>query len=257
LSTLARLLTGLTPTQNEFTIPIGEDWLQGRTLYGGLSAALCVEAAIQSFQPLPPLRTAQIAFIGPSSPNARITPSILRRGKSTVFVAADLFGDAGIATRALLCFGAPRTSTVALAGTPPPQVPAPEDCPESNLRLGNTRPAFVKHFDIREAGSHDAEFLLWVKHNDETDVHPTVATVALADVPPPPSIRLLTTHAPVSSIAWSIDFLEERHPEDGPWCLIRSRAEFAEDGYSTQVMKLWSRTGRPLATGRQSVAVFA
>jgi acyl-CoA thioesterase len=45
-------------------VTVPEDWMQGRTTYGGLTAALCLKAAL----PLAgdrPLRSAQIAFVGP------------------------------------------------------------------------------------------------------------------------------------------------------------------------------------------------
>ena len=44
------------------TIP--ETWMQGRTTYGGLTAALCLEGAIALVEDLP-VRSAQVAFVGP------------------------------------------------------------------------------------------------------------------------------------------------------------------------------------------------
>ena len=70
-----------------------DDWLQGRTAFGGLSAALCWEAAQRVGDALPPLRSAQFAFVGPAGGRLRIEPTLLRRGKSAAFYSVDLHGD--------------------------------------------------------------------------------------------------------------------------------------------------------------------
>ena len=38
-----------------FSLTVGEDWLQGRTLYGGIVAALGLRAMEQSIEGLPPV----------------------------------------------------------------------------------------------------------------------------------------------------------------------------------------------------------
>jgi len=51
---------------NAYQLP--DSWLQGRTAYGGLTAALALAAAQQSgSEGLPPLRSAQVSFIAPVS----------------------------------------------------------------------------------------------------------------------------------------------------------------------------------------------
>ena len=51
----SQVLAGIVPKPDGFIITVGDDWRQGRTVYGGLSAALCVECAIRSIRGLPPL----------------------------------------------------------------------------------------------------------------------------------------------------------------------------------------------------------
>ena len=92
-------------------ITVPDDWLQGRTAYGGLSAAMTLEAIYRSEKDLPPLRSAQFCFIGPATGELRVSNSVLRKGKSTVVVGASLDGESGIAVRSTLCFGAGREST--------------------------------------------------------------------------------------------------------------------------------------------------
>src|SRR5665213_917866 len=110
-------------------IEVSPDWLQGRTAHGGLTAALCVEAALKCVPDLPPLRAAQFIFAAPATGVLTLTPTVLRAGRSATFVGADAAGDAGLAVRATLVFGASRASTLNYAALPSPQVPHPDDCP--------------------------------------------------------------------------------------------------------------------------------
>jgi hypothetical protein len=102
------MMAGMQAADDGYSITLPDDWLQGRTAYGGLSAAVCLEAARRAFPGLPELRSAQFAFIGPATGVLRLAPRVLRQGKSTVFASVDLEGDNGLAARATLCFGAQR-----------------------------------------------------------------------------------------------------------------------------------------------------
>ncbi|MBO9557360.1 MAG: thioesterase family protein, partial [Caulobacter sp.] len=55
------LIAAMTATETGWTAHVTDDWRQGRTTYGGLSAALCVETAQRTFPDAPPLRSAQFA----------------------------------------------------------------------------------------------------------------------------------------------------------------------------------------------------
>ncbi len=256
LSTLAKLLAEIAPSGDAFTVAVTDDWRQGRTIYGGLSAGLCVETAGRAFEGLPPLRAAQFAFVGPAAGDIRIVPQVLRRGKSTVFAAVDLFGEAGLATRALLCFGAARESAIALSDFAAPHVAPPEEC-AAFIMTGGHRPAFLQHFEIVSAGGSGAEFLLWVRHQDDRGLNSAVSTTALADMPPPAVMAAFGGGSPASTMTWEIDFLHEPPVADDGWRLVRSRAQMAGGGYSSQSLDVWDRFGNPMAAGRQSVAVFA
>ena len=62
-----QMLAAVETRDDRLHIDIPADWAQGRTAYGGLTAALCVEAAALVSSDLPPLRSAQFAFIGPAA----------------------------------------------------------------------------------------------------------------------------------------------------------------------------------------------
>jgi acyl-CoA thioesterase len=261
MNPFSNLLTTITQHENAFHVVITEDWQQGRTTYGGLTAALCVEAAIRGAPGLPPLRAAQFTFVGPAAGRVRMTPKILRRGKSTVFMSVDLIGEAGLATHATLVFAAARTSAYRFENLPPPTVPKPDDAPD--FFGAGPGPTFAHHFDYRRAGGEMPRsgaaapfYALWLRHRDVALGGGIPALVALADAPPPAAMALFTQPAPISTMTWYLDLFDIPAEEGAPWRLMTCAAERVADGYSTQEMIMWSEAGVPLAMMRQNVAIF-
>jgi hypothetical protein len=273
MTDFSTLMAQLAETPDGSSLEISEDWTQGRTLFGGLSAALCAAAGEVAAGegldgPPPPLRSAQFAFIGPAGGPVRLKTQVLRRGKSTVFVQADLTGEGGLATRGLLTFGAARPSSMDDEDLPAPATLNPEDCPALHGDSGKG-PGFTRHFDIRPADGvrffgRDVErtlgrpdILLWARHRDPLAGTGAAALIALADIPPPAAMRLMTAPAPISTMTWMIDLLTPpSRADDTGWRLLRSTAQVTRSGYSSQSMSLWDDAGRPLVIGRQNVAVF-
>jgi acyl-CoA thioesterase len=256
------LMGSMTQAADGWTITISEDWLQGRTVYGGLSAALCLEAAHRQFGDLPPLRSAQISFIGPATGTLKLSPVELRKGKSTVFVGVDLLGESGLATRATFCFGAGRASKVAFAAKAAASTGKPESCPAffdnapSHLR-------FLQHIEGKNAGgafpfsgAKDPMMTLWLRHRDASLKPSLVPLLALADAPPPAIVAMLTAPGLISTMTWSIDLLTDTIDTTDGWWLIRTEADAAADGYTSQVMTVWNASGQAVMTSRQNVAVF-
>ena len=256
------LMSGLAKTADGWSADVSDDWLQGRTTYGGMSAALCLEGALRDLGELPPLRSAQFAFIGPASGPLLIQPAVLRKGKSTVFASVDLIGDAGLATRATLCFGAARKSALAYESIPAPKVPGPDDSPQFFRHVEGLN--FTAHFDGRLAGGNmpmsnagAPEMVLWLRHRDPDLVPNVVSLLALADAPPPAGMVLFTARAPISTMTWSIEILSEDITTTDGWWLVRTSAETIAQGYSSQSMTMWNSAGKPVMACRQNIAVFA
>ena len=239
---------------------VADNWLQGRTIYGGMTAALALEGALHAFPDLPPLRSTQIAFIGPAEGDIKVTAQVLRQGKSVTFVNADLTGDKGLAARAVFAFGAARRSQFDRQFMPAPDMPGPDES-AGYLPL-ELAPAFARNFDVRlakgglpmSASKHHDHFL-WVRHKDPS-LRSTVALLALADMPPPAVTPMFAEFAPISSMTWALNFLTDHPDTHEGWWLLESKAENASEGYSSQDMFLWSRSGELVVAGRQSVAIF-
>jgi acyl-CoA thioesterase len=257
---LSTLMQGLQADGDRYAISVTEDWLQGRTVYGGLAAAICVESTLRRIPDLPPLRSAQFSFVGPATGRLSAEPVLLRRGKSTAFVAVDLSGEAGLATRATLCFGTARPSSLDHTTVAVPDVPSWDAGPSffGDKPIVN----FMQHFDGRRAGggfpmdgSSDPTLLVWLRHRGSAP-NSITALVALADALPPAAMVMFKARAPISTMTWTIDLLTDRVETHDGWWLVRAAAENTVDGYSSQTMTIWNASGKAIAVARQNIAIF-
>jgi acyl-CoA thioesterase len=255
------LMASIAKDGDTCTVTATEDWLQGRTIYGGLAAAFCLESVARQFGELPPLRSAQFSFVGPATGSLTVRPTILRKGKSTTFVGAELTGDAGLATRATFCFGAARQSAVNYGKISAPEVAEPDTCPHFFRKLPGLN--FAQHFDGRLAagnfpfsGADDPTIALWMRHQDAAAPNSTAALVALTDAPPPAALSLFKEFGPISTMTWSIDLLTDRLETTNGWWLIRTQAESVLQGYSSQGTVVFNAARQPVLVSRQNVAVF-
>lgn len=260
MTSLRSLLESVHEGGEGWVLAEAEGWTQGRTLFGGLTAALCAHAAGKTLEALPPLRSAQVAFVGPAATPVRVSATELRRGRSATIVSVDCRTETGLAARALITYGAPRDSQVAHDSSIAPTVAAPEDC-EAFMPQREGPQGFFQKFDLRQAGvsrplsGGPPEFLAWVRLKERDGVDPTLALLAMADSLPPAAMAVFPAPAPISTMTWSIDIAHPVDPQG--WSLLSSVSEQAQAGYSQQAMSLWDQAGRRLAVARQVVAIFA
>ncbi|MEQ9314456.1 MAG: thioesterase family protein [Henriciella sp.] len=257
----SELLAGLKRgTAGRIETTITEDWMQGRTTYGGLTAALCLESALE-LVPDMPVRAAQVAFIGPVGGDVVISPTILRRGKSSAFVNTDLVSEDGVMARCIFTFGAKRESHLDQKSRECPDVPPPDQCPSF---FGDRRPNFAHNFNIRLAGGHppmsgspEGKMTLWLRHKDEAALWNPTTLLSLGDAPPPAAMTMMSQPGPISSMTWMAEFLTDEISTTEGWFLVHHEAQATKDGYSSQSMRMWNRSGDPIMIGRQTIAVFA
>lgn len=258
------LLDSLEPRGQEaetYALDIPDTWAQGQTTYGGLTAALALEATQRRYPDLPPLRSAQVSFIGAAGGRVSLKPSLIRQGRSVAFAQADVVAEKGLATRALFAFGQARESQFDEFLLPAPDLPEPETA-DPYMR-GPTAPTFTHHFETRLAygglpvsGSEHSNHFIWVRYKQPTP-NSLVSLLALADMPPPAFMPRFTTFKPISSLTWMVNFLvEQPEPHGDGWWLLQSRAEHASVGYSSQDMLIWGKDLQPVVAGRQSVAIY-
>ncbi|ATY31263.1 thioesterase family protein [Sphingomonas psychrotolerans] len=236
------------------TIPAG--WMQGRTAFGGLSAALALQAALELEPDLPSLRSAQIAFIGPLAGEVSVTATKLRRGRNAAFLQADVTSEAGLGLRATFVFMTGLASVVEhdqarRATVEPPAADAELHTGPDNFFTGN-----FNFFDPkRKLGA--TEWLRWARLRARDGLHPMVELMAIGDALPPGAFKLAAERrTPLSSLNWQINFLTTEPTTQDGWWLLNAEADIARHGYSSQRMAIWNAAGEPVAEAMQGVAIF-
>lgn len=255
--TLADMFASLT-TEQPFTPP--EHWRQGRTAYGGFSSAMALQIALNHLSvERPPLKAAQIAFIGPVTEQVSFQVETLRQGKSATQVEVDARVDDAIVLRAGFTFASPRESSIQHHYVECPQVEPPEHY--ASIPKNLPTPKFFKNFDIRLvsqsmffSGAETPELLAWVRLEGLNEISPEVALLLIGDCLPPASTVCFKDLAPISSMNWTVDFTQPA--EYSGWYLVRSFSLVAGGGYSYQSMQVWNETGELLMSGTQTVAIF-
>lgn len=246
---------------DEWRTQVSETWLQGRSVFGGLQAAIAVHA-MRAILPMDlPLRVLQFTFIAPiASGTVRVRPQVLRAGKNVTYVEARLLDGEGTAALAVGIFGSSRPSQVRV-------VPAqPTIASETGMEIPfmpGLSPSFAQHFamrwlrgDMLFTGSKSRELIMIVSHRDEGP--PSLEHVlAIADVPPPIALSHLTERAFGSSMTWTVEMLRDS-VSDLPVRGYRLDAELVAggDGYTSQSVMVWGPGGEPVALSRQSMVVF-
>ncbi len=255
---LPRILADAHVGPDEFTALIPDTWMQGRTAYGGLTAAIALEAALCSQPDLPPLRSAQIAFVGPLAGEVTVKTELLRRGRTAAFIEANVYGDGKLGLKALFVFMIGLESSVDYAETARPDVP---DFADAAPAMANPDPKFFtsnlayRHgLPIEER--HTPDFLRWVRLNERDGLHPMVELMAIGDALPPAAMALFAQPGPISSMTWQMNLLNAEPTTTDGWWLSRSTADLARHGSSSQIMQVWNADREPVITGMQSVAIF-
>lgn len=255
---LPEMLAGAETLGDGFALDITEDWLQGRTAYGGLTSAIAVAAAQSIDTGLPPLRSGQLAMIAPLAGRVEARARVLRRGRNATWVAAELTGEKGIGFTASFVFMRRIESVLAIDNYPPPAgaIPVEEAAPVPMAQA----PAFLRsHFECRFALPKtqlgEADLCWWVRLRERAGLHPEVESLLCGDALPTAVWPLLSFNVPISSMHWHVNMLGAEPAADG-WWLIRSTSEFARSGGASEQITQWNGDGAPAIAGMQSVAVF-
>jgi acyl-CoA thioesterase len=244
-----------------WTAHASEDWLQGRSLFGGLQAALLLKAMRGLVPQGGPLRTLQLTFLSPVPAGpVRARAQVLRAGKNATHVEGRLLDGEQTLCLAVGIFGAARQSVVSVV----PQQPPVESAKPLQLPfVPGLTPNFHHHFAIRWlsgglmfSGSSLAENVLEL---DMRDSAPTSEehVLAIADVVPPVALSMLKAPVPGSSMTWMLEMLHDRLAElplQG-W-RMDAQVVAAVDGYTSQAGLLWGPGGVPVAVSRQSMVIF-
>lgn len=241
-------------------LDIPDSWLQGRTAFGGLQAALAVRA-MRARVPWTPLRTLQATFLAPVPAGRTVARAkLLRAGKNASHVEARVMD--GDQTAALLVgvFGTSRESQVRLA----PALPAVKANPQAIpfRYVPDVVPAFTQNFEARWVqglppftGDRATEHVVEISMRDPgpvTESH----VLALADFVPPVALSLLKTPAPGATLTWMIEMVGDFAGAPTQGWRVDAQLLAGRDGYTSQSVMLSAPGGVPVCLSRQSMVVF-
>lgn len=240
-----------------------ENWSQGRSAFGGLSAAFAVTAMQKLLPQQQTIRSLMISFVAPVAPGeVTVQSEIVRQGKNVTQCSANVISEGQIGVQALAAFGNGRE-----AFRPPSA--ALKELPDRSEGLAfadraNRLPHFLQYFDgcwmdgaMPFAGEYKPYLRMWVRHKQDVSRFPIEKLVALADIPPP----VLLSHfdkppVPASSLSWSLEFVEPPESLTGEWFYLDFEVDAAADGYTQQSGKLYDESGRLVALTRQCMVYF-
>ncbi|OYY71145.1 MAG: hypothetical protein B7Y00_08285 [Sphingomonadales bacterium 17-56-6] len=255
---LASLLAQFTPGASTHKISIPPSWHQGRTSYGGLSSVLAYQAAILAADDLPPLQSAQIAFVGPLAGDVEISAHILRRGKNTAFIQVEIKGTDSVGLICNFIFMNRRESHLDYANIAAPAFPP---IPSADNARSGPPEFFTGHMqypDKRlELGQATNRLASWHRLTEHEGLDHIAELICIGDALPPSAMGLMTEKGMVSSMNWQINMLTDAPNTENGWWYLSSETHHAANGASSQYMTVWNSRGEAVLTGMQSVAIFA
>ncbi len=254
---LASLLAQFSPGATTHNISIPPSWHQGRTSYGGLSSVLAYQAAKLAADDLPPLQSAQIAFVGPLAGEIEVSAHIMRRGKNTAFIQADISGADGVGLSCNFIFMNRRHSHLDYAHIPAPDFPL---IPTTDNARSGPPEFFTGHMqypDKRlELGMATNRLASWHRLTEHQGLDPIAELICIGDALPPSAMGLMTEKGMVSSMNWQINMLTDAPTTENGWWYLSSETHHAANGASSQYMTVWNSRGEAVLTAMQSVAIF-
>ena len=258
---LSTILDSMTHDGGEFHAEVPASWLQGRSVYGGLQAALSLRA-MRAVLPAPaPLRVLQVSFVAPvPAGKLRVQAELLRSGKTATHMEARVLHGDSIGAFAVGVFGQTRSSRVRVS---PERRPYPESQAFDISYVEGLAPAFVQNLNMRWlhgavpfSGAPQQRSVLRVGIPEDhfaTEEH----VVAIADAVPPVALSFMNEHVSASSLTWTLEMLTDSVaalPLQG--YTLDAELVAGGDGYTSQSVSVWGPEGEPVALSRQSMVVF-
>jgi acyl-CoA thioesterase len=239
------------------------NWAQGRTTYGGLTAAILLQAAMGGVDPERKLRTMDVNFTRPFEAESPydIEVETLGEGKTLTVVQARLIQDGKLRAiiRADFCRPLDSDTTVNTF-----EVPAIRPQDESFPIQGPMVPTFFQHMEAFLAshvppfgGKPFPEMNGWMRFKHAPSQVGIPHLVGLIDAWPPTAATYRDRPVPVSTISWHMHFTLDAHdfgPED--FLGYHSKVSFDEAGISSSTAYIWCPDGRLLAKSVQSNVIY-
>ena len=240
-----------------FTWQVPKGWMQGRSLFGGLSAAAAASLASRFTDRK--LRTMQAQLIGPIVPGELTGEcSILRSGKTTSFIEVKLFQDDSLRGLFVFVFIEEREGSVCIEGPEKPDWKLAETAVQMPYLEGLT-PEFTQNVEFRFAygGIAFQNFKKaatggYMQFNDVKNIQ-AEHQLALLDAWYPPILAALNKPVFGSTVTWTAHLIADSVPGLHQF---KYDTQVAKDGFSTSVGHMWDAAGTYVGYTEQTVVIF-
>ncbi|MFA0086868.1 acyl-CoA thioesterase II [Vibrio sp. 10N.286.49.C2] len=251
--------------QEEGEMSIPSSWGQGRTVFGGVSAALLYTAMQSKLNTERELRTLNTNFVGPLLVDVpfHFQVEVLREGKSVSQLSARLIQNDQVVVFQQACFGFERDSKIRVENSNNHIMPSPDELPRFP-DVAKGAPNYTAHIDLALARGHlpftaskDSHSYGWMRFKQAPSVITDAHLICLVDAWPPGVLQMMSQPAPASTMMWNLEFIHPHEPvgvED--WFAYQSHTRQAAQGYAHAEANVWNNVGQLVAISRQSIAIF-
>ncbi|KZN38618.1 hypothetical protein N480_13265 [Pseudoalteromonas luteoviolacea S2607] len=255
-------------SEDNCQLSVPKTWSQGRTVFGGLSAALMLKHMyLHINDDTRNLLSFSCNFVAPLLTETPFTIStkVLRSGKNVTQVETTIHQNDATCLVSLACFGIQRQSKVVVHAEETPIKLNENINPRQTLRyVEGLFPAFIQNVDLNLqhgampfSGADSSDIHGWMRFKDNEQGNlKELHVLALADAWPPTLLQLCDSPSPASTVSWYIEFLQPLALNDSQWLGYQVSTHQANGGYGTEDAKVFSQTGELVALSRQTVAVF-
>lgn len=250
------------------SLTLDPSWGQGRTTFGGMSAALIMRRLNGQAEQLGELRSLNIAFCGPlfTDQPFEIESQTIRAGKSVAHLQGSVVQDDKTATLVNACFSRERESDIQVEAQAV-SVPAIEAGQKLPFIKGLT-PDFVEHIDFIY---HSGQFPFtnsklnhihgMMRFSDNPSCFTNEHLIALIDAWPPTVLQKLKTLAPCATVTWSLELVtplsQLKQPLQGSdYLYYEAEIRQADNGYAHTEARIYTLDGTLLALSRQLITVY-
>lgn len=243
---------------------IPSSWCQGRTAFGGISAALLYQACRKQVCDSRYLLSINCNFIGPLNADEgfEIQVETLREGKNATQMMARIVQNDATQVMAQICFGKYKESTLTLDNTGEFSL-LPPNSKQVIPYVEHITPAFFQHVEIslQQGGmpfskAPTSHLAGWMRFYEQATPMSELELLALSDAWPPTMLQMYPKPAPASTMSWYVEFLAPVQLAVDEWFGFEAITHSCQNGYAQEEAKIWHPNGKLLAISRQTVAVF-
>jgi len=260
------LFTAFAEKKQTYELVIPSSWAQGRTVFGGISAALAYQAAENLIDDQRELRALHCNFIGPLNVEepVEVSAEILRTGKNVTQILAKVCQNGQVGVMVQVCFGVSRDSKLNRMAKDSHDMKVPSKG-RYIPKIPKLVPNFIQHFDLSVDKGHlalgkskDPILHGWSKLKVAPEKMRMAYLIAIMDAWPPTMFQMLRLPVPASTMSWDLEFINPKALITGSeWLASHTEARHIRDGYGHEEANFWNESGQLIAISRQVVTVFA